>query len=278
MGNMNLETKAREIRGIILDQVFAFGNGHIASAFSCTEILLYLYWRVLKVNAANPDWPDRDRLIISKGHGVSALYAILADLGFFPKKWLTAPQDGNLLGGHADWKVPGIDWSTGSLGHGLSIAAGMAQAAKMNGQNHRIFCLLGDGEIQEGSVWEAAMFAAHHSLKNLVVIVDYNRHQSCGPTGNIVNLGSVRDKFAAFGWYSSNTNGHNFQQLSSSLNCLLENKYSVPTALIAYTNKGHGVSFIENDMHFHTGIPTQDQLLRAKKELGILRTNELRLV
>ena len=265
-----LEAKAREIRGMILDQVFAFKNGHIASAFSCVEILLALYWRVLKVKAANPHWEDRDRFILSKGHGVSALHAILADLGFFPKEYLTAPQNGNILGGHAIWRVPGIDWSTGSLGHGLAVAAGMALAAKIDKKDYRVFCLLGDGELQEGSVWEAAMFAAHHQLKKLIVIVDHNRHQSCGPTNSIVNLGWIREKFHSFGWYSINTNGHDFQQFNNSLSALLENKYSVPVALIAHTRKGHGVSFIETENKWHTSTPTEKEILAAKKELGLI--------
>jgi transketolase len=264
---MNLETKAREIRGMILDQVFAFGNGHIASAFSCTEILLYLYWRVLKVNAANPDWPDRDRLIISKGHGVSALYAILADMGFFPKEWLTAPQDGNLLGGHADWKVPGIDWSTGSLGHGLSVAAGMALAAKMNGQNHRIFCLLGDGEMQEGSVWESAMFAAYHNL-NIAAIIDRNCYQSCGATGDVLAVDPLEDKWESFGWSPIVADGHSFSGLE---HAFFSCKNSTgPSVIVAYTKKGYGVSFIENGDKWHVGIPTESEILSAKMELRLV--------
>ena len=266
-----LADKAREMRGMILDQISAFGNGHIASAFSCLEILLTLYRRVLKVNAANPDWPDRDRLILSKGHGVSALYAILADLGFFPKEWLTAPQDGNLLGGHADHKVPGIDWSTGSLGHGLSVATGMALAAKMDKKDYRVFCILGDGELQEGSVWEAVMFAAHHGLNNLIVVVDHNQHQSCGATDRVVRLPLVREKFSDFGWYSLNTIGHNLQSFNSSLDKLLDasNRYSVPSALIAHTKKGKGVSFIETGDGWHTRVVSQEELIQAKKELGL---------
>ena len=265
----DLETKAREIRGIILDQVVAFGNGHIASAFSCLEILLTLYHRVLKVNATNPTWPDRDRLILSKGHGVSALYAILADLGFFPKEWLTAPQDGNLLGGHADHNVPGIDWSTGSLGHGLSVAAGMALAAKMDKKDYRVFCILGDGELQEGSVWEAAMFVAHHKLDNLIAIIDRNHSQSCGRTESILDLGSLADKWCSFGWFCVDTDGHSISDLSSHLNNLAYENCDSPKVLIANTNKGHGVSFIEMGDKWHTGLPTADEILAAKKELGL---------
>jgi len=265
-----LELKAREIRIMILDQVYAFKNGHIASAFSIVEILLFLYWRVLRVNAAKPNWDMRDRLILSKGHGVSALYAILADLGFFPKEHLTASQDGNLLGGHVDRKVPGIDWSTGSLGHGLSVAAGMALAAKVNKANYMVFCILGDGELQEGAVWEAAMFAAHHKL-NLVAIIDYNQSQSCGTTKDILNIVPIINKWNAFGWSAVSANGHSFSSLNESLGYAYRNKnYNVPTAIIACTQKGYGVSFIETGDGWHTGIPTKDELLAAKKELCVL--------
>lgn len=267
MDNMNLKAKAREIRGMILDQVYAFRNGHIASAFSCVEILLYLYWRVLRIKDGNPHWPDRDRLIISKGHGVSALYAILASLGFFPKKHLTSPQDGNLLGGHADRKVPGIDWSTGSLGHGLSVAAGMALAAKMDGKSYRVFCLLGDGELQEGSVWEAAMFAAYHKL-NIVAIIDRNGYQSCGATGDILAIDPLEDKWESFGWSPIVADGHSFENLERAFfSC----KHSDgPSVIIAYTKKGHGVSFIETGDKWHTSPPTTEEIIAAKKELRLI--------
>lgn len=263
-----LENKAREIRGIILDQIFAFKNGHIASAFSCVEILLTLYWRVLKVNGANPDWEDRDRLILSKGHGVSALYAVLADLGFFPKEHLISLQDGNLLGGHADWKVPGVDWSTGSLGHGLSVAAGMALAAKIDGKSHRVFCVLGDGELQEGSVWEAAMFAAHHRLNNLIAIVDSNGYQSCGKTEHIVSLRPQVTKWEAFGWDAAVIEGHNFSALTNTLN-KPRISHNRPFVCITCTIKGRGVSFIEAGDQWHTSIPDGVELMEAKKELGL---------
>lgn len=266
----DLETKTREIRGIILDQVVAFGNGHIASAFSCLEILLTLYHRVLKVNAANPTWPDRDRLILSKGHGVSALYAILADLGFFPKEWLTTPQDGNPLGGHADHNVPGIDWSTGSLGHGLSVAAGMALAAKMDKKDYRVFCILGDGELQEGSVWEAAMFAAHHKLDNLITIIDRNHSQSCGRTESILDLEELATRWWSFGWFYVDTDGHSISDLSSHLNNLAYENCDSPKILIADTNKGHGVSFIETGDGWHTRVVSQEELVQAKHELGLI--------
>lgn len=261
---IELEAKAKEIRGMILDQVAAFGNGHIASAMSIVEILLILYYQVLKISG---DSSERDRLILSKGHGVSALYAILADRGFFPKKWLTAPQDGNLLGGHADRKVPGIDWSTGSLGHGLSVAAGMALAAKLDKKDYRIFCLLGDGELQEGSVWEAAIFAAHHQLDNLVVIVDRNMNQSCGQTRDIANF-STTLPWVAFGWECLNAQGHNMLDLEDALS---KHYDQGPLVVVAHTQKGYGVSFIETGDKWHTGLPTAEELLAAKKELELIQ-------
>jgi transketolase len=255
-----LELKAREIRGMILDQVYAFKNGHIASAFSIVEILLYLYHKVTQ---------PEDRLIISKGHGVSALYAILADMDVIPKKYLISPQDGNALGGHPDWHLPGIHWSTGSLGHGLSVAAGMAMAARMDNKNHRIFCILGDGELQEGSVWEAALFAAHHKLDNLIAIIDFNGNQSCGEVKNIIKILPIMDKWRSFGWLQCVTNGHMFSDIERSFSFATTRKKR-PSVIIAYTLKGFGVSFIETDSKWHTGIPTEAELIAAKKELGIL--------
>lgn len=267
LNNIQFEQKAKVIRGMILDQIVAFKNGHIASAFSCIEILLALYHgEILHIDPSTPDWPDRDRFILSKGHGVSALYAILADLEFFPQKWLTAPQDGNLLGGHADRKVPGIDWSTGSLGHGLPVAAGMALAAKMDKKDYRVFCLLGDGELQEGSVWEAAMFAAHHKLDNLLVLIDRNGNQSCGRTEEILNI-RVLLPWVAFGWECIHVQGHIIADLQDVLS---RRPVSGPTAIIAYTTKGKGVSFIEAENRWHTSVPTEDEILAAKRELGLL--------
>lgn len=266
---IDLEQKAKEIRGMILDQVYTFKNGHIASAFSIVEILLHLYHNVMRINPKNPYWHTRDRLIISKGHGVSALYAILADLGFFAKEYLASSQNGSFLGGHADRRVPGIEWSTGSLGHGLSVAAGMALASKINDEDQRIFCILGDGELQEGSIWEAAMFASQHKLNNIIVVVDYNQSQSCGPIKDILNVSPIISKWNAFGWFSVTADGHSFDSLSNSFGYIYRHSGLSPSVIIAYTQKGNGVSFIQDGDKWHTGIPNDDELAAAKVELGI---------
>jgi transketolase len=261
----SLEQIARVVRGMILDQIVAFGNGHLASAFSSVEVLVALYFHVMKIDPQRPDWEERDRFILSKGHGCSALYAVLAHRGFFSKTILTQPQNGNLLGGHPDRRIPGVEIASGSLGHGLPIACGMALAAKRKGDSHRIFCLMGDGELQEGSVWEAAMFAAHHKLNNLTVIVDRNFHQSSGSTEEILSLDPLYRRWEAFKWATVEINGHSLSKLSDTLQV----PHARPRAVIAYTEKGHGVGFLTNDMAFHTGIPSQEQVGQAKEELGL---------
>ena len=258
----SLEDEARIIRGMILDQVFAHKNGHIASAFSVVEILLALYYRA-------PILIGVDKLILSKGHGVSALHAILSRLYRFGGDCLTSPQNGNLLGGHPDVKVPGIDWSTGSLGHGLSVAAGMALAARMDNKPHQIFCILGDGELQEGSIWEAAMFASHHNLGNLTAIVDYNQHQSCGEVNKILTLTPIIGKWASFGWFPIGADGHSFNDLEMALS-KRGGGGSSPNVIIAHTEKGHGVSFIETGDKWHTQIPNETEMVEAKNELGLI--------
>ncbi len=262
----SLKEKTSVLRGLILDQIVAFGNGHLASAFSSVEIITALYYGVMTVDPHRPKWAERDRFILSKGHGCSALYAVLADRGFFAKSILTQPQNGNLLGGHPDRRIPGVEIASGSLGHGLPIACGMALAAKRRGESHRIFCLMGDGELQEGSVWEAAMFAAHHKLDNLTAIIDRNLFQSSGAVENIVRLISVQQKWRASGWAVGEINGHWLSGLIE----ILAVRRALPFVVIANTEKGHGVSFLTNDMAFHTGIPSLEQVVQAKKELGLL--------
>lgn len=256
-----------KVRGLILDQIVAFQNGHLASAFSLVEILVALYGDVMHHHPDDPQWVERDRLILSKGHGCSALYAVLAECGYFPRRYLTAPQDGNMLGGHPDrGKVPGVEFATGSLGHGLAVAAGMALAAKKSHRTHRVFCILGDGELQEGSVWEAALFAGHHKLDNLTVIVDYNRHQSSGAVADICAVEPLADKWQAFGWIALTVHGHDLELLQALGNTFEQS----PCAYIAYTEKGHGVKAFTEDPKWHTAIPNPEELFAAKKELGLL--------
>lgn len=269
-----LEQQAKEVRGMILDQVYNYRNGHIGSAFSLVEILLILYNCFLRIDPKNVYEDGRDILILSKGHGCSALYAVLIDLDIIPKECLYVYQNGSILGGHPDsFKVPGVEFSTGSLGHGLSVAAGMALAAKIDEKQNKIFCIIGDGEMQEGSIWEAAMFAAYHNLRNLIVIVDRNYSQSCGLTIDVLNPDPVIDKWRAFGWGVWHTNGHILNDLYASLTEMViqpNGSMHIPKVLIARTVRGKGVSFMEEDNKWHVGVPSYDEIMAAKEELRLI--------
>jgi transketolase len=234
-----------------------------------TELLAVLYTRILRVDPHRPDWPDRDRFILSKGHACAALYAVLAQRGFFPEEWLeTFYQDGAHLPGHATHAgIPGIEISTGSLGHGLSIACGIALAGKRDGKTYRAFSLLSDGECDEGSTWEAALFAPQHHLDNLIVIIDYNKIQSLGTVKEVLDLEPLAAKWQSFGWAVREVDGHNVEQIEENLKQVpWEN--TRPTCLIAHTVKGKGVSFMENNLLWHYRSPEGEELARALDELG----------
>ncbi|NWG14968.1 MAG: transketolase [Acidobacteria bacterium] len=249
-----LQSEARELRRMVIDMAYRAGSGHCGGSLSCAEILLTLYRCVLKVRPAEPNWPDRDRFILSKGHAAPMLYAVLARLGFFPVEWLgTLRQLGSPLQGHPDMcKTPGIDMSTGSLGMGLSAGIGMAWSARLQGKSWRVFVLVGDGELNEGQNWEAAMLASKLALSNLVLIVDLNQVQLDGPTSVVMPLGSVSDKFRAFGWSVRECNGHSLADLIRVIPVLPGGNQ--PAVLIARTVKGKGVSFMEGDHRWH-GAP-----------------------
>lgn len=268
-----LEKKANWVRVQILEMIASAGKGHIGGALSCTDILVSLYYGgILRFNANNPRMKDRDRFILSKGHSAAALYVILADLGFFPFRQIRDYQKEKcLLGGHPDRRIPGIEADTGSLGHGLGIGAGLALGAKMNQQDFFTFVLLGDGECSEGSVWEAAMFAAKHQLNNLIGIIDRNRLCSTDFIDECVCLDPLEDKWKAFGWNVSIVNGHSFKDLTSAFSRARKQKSSRPLMLIADTIKGKGIKFMENDPAWHHGVPKGQQLEMARKELGICR-------
>ncbi|MBL8210460.1 MAG: transketolase [Bryobacterales bacterium] len=259
---------ARSIRLHALRMTSAGGGSHIGSIFSCADILAVLYGSVVNVDPHRPDMPDRDRFVMSKGHAGAGLYAVLAELGFFPvQKLLTHYQDDSDLCGHVTHEVPGIDISTGSLGHGLSIAAGMAYAGKLKGAAHRIFCLLSDGECDEGSIWEAALFASHHGLSNLVAIVDYNRIQGIGPVDEILKLDPFAEKWSAFGWEVREVDGHDHDGLHNALDS--PNTDSTrPVCVIAHTVKGKGVSFMENTVLWHYRVPKGAEFDAALQELA----------
>ena len=268
---MELIQKAHQLR-LKMVYMCAQNGGHIASALSCIDIIVALYYGgVLKFDPQNPAWDDRDRFILSKGHGEIALYAILADCGFFPEEWLeTRYRKGDcFLGGHPDKHIPGVEATTGSLGHGLSIAAGISLASKMDARSHLQFVLLGDAECAEGSIWEAAIFASKHTLDNLIAIVDRNHLGAMDFTENFTALEPFADKWKAYGWEVSAVNGHDLQQLHEVFHYGRTRCDNRPLVIIAQTTKGKGVSFIENDPTWHTRtLSSDEEIQRALKELG----------
>jgi transketolase len=259
---------ARRVRIHALRMTNRGGGSHIGSAFSCADILAVLYSGVLRVDPANPRSPARDRFVLSKGHAGSALYAVLAECGFFPVQRLeTHYMDGSHLCGHVSHKgIPGVEVSTGSLGHGLSIAAGMAFAAGLDSRVHRVFTLLSDGECDEGSTWEPALFAPHHKLDNLVAIIDYNQIQSLAPVAETLALEPFAAKWASFGWAVREVDGHDHAALAAVLGGV-PFETGKPSCLIAHTVKGKGVSFMENTVLWHYRVPREAEFEAALAEL-----------
>ncbi len=268
--NINdLEKKALEIRRQILSTALKAGKGHVPPAFSWVEIGVALYYGgVLKYDLQNPNWNQRDRFLLSKGHACLTQYAILADLGFFPMNELEKfAGDGSLLAGHPDHKIPGVEAVSGSLGHGLGIGAGLAMAAKLNQQDWFTFVLLGDGECDEGSIWEAAMFASHHKLNNLVMILDRNHLSGTNFTEQVVNLEPVSDKWESFGWETRTLNGNHLEEVLKVLHEAHLRKSGPPLAIIAQTIKGKGVSFMQNSPQWHHRVPKGNEITQAWNEL-----------
>ncbi|MBU1997191.1 MAG: transketolase [Candidatus Omnitrophica bacterium] len=266
-----LKEQANRLRKKVLEMAVNAGAGHVAPSFSCMEILVSLYYGgILRVDGKDHNWPDRDRFILSKGHAAPALYAILADLGFFPKSDLDSfAKNGSHLGCHPENSTPGIEAFTGSLGHGLSIGAGLALGAKLDKKDHSTVILMGDGECHEGSVWEAAMFAAQYKLNNLIAIVDHNGLSATGILDQYLSVSPLQKKWEAFGWDSISVQGHSFNEL---LHVLRENssrERSRPLAIIALTTKGKGVSFMENSPIWHYRVPLGEQLDIARRELNL---------
>jgi transketolase len=258
---------AKRVRIHALRMTSLGGASHIGSVFSCADILAVLYGGILDVSPNDPKFESRDRFVLSKGHACAGLYAVLAELGFFPLEKLdTHYQDGSDLCGHASHKVPGIEVSTGSLGHGLSIACGMAYAAKLAGSAHRVFGLLSDGECNEGSIWEAALFAAHHKLSNLTIVIDYNRLQGIAPVSEVLELSPFADKWTAFRWAVREVDGHDHESLNTTLRAVPFTA-DKPSCLIAHTVKGKGVSFMENTILWHYRIPRGAEYDAALAEL-----------
>ena len=260
---------ARRIRCHVVRMTHVAKSSHLGSCFSLAEILAVLYAKVLKVDPTQASWPDRDRLVISKGHASAALYAVLAESGFFPVNWLaTFYQDGGRLPGHVTYGVPGVEVSTGALGHGLSIACGMALAAKRDVQTHRVFTIISDGECDEGSIWEAALFAPHHKLDNLIVVVDYNKIQSLGSVNEVLALDPLAAKWSAFGWHVVEVDGHNSQELEGTF-AAIPFQSGRPSCIVAHTIKGRGVSFMEDKLLWHYRAPNDEELRQALNELEV---------
>jgi transketolase len=264
-----LSELARRIRVHVVRMTSRANSSHIGSSFSMSELLAVLYGGgVLRIDPMRPDWPDRDRFILSKGHGCAGLYAALAEAGFFPLPELdTFYLNGTRLAGHATTTVPGVELSTGSLGHGLPVGTGMALAAKRAGETHRVFVLLSDGECDEGSVWEAALFAPQHKLDNLVAIVDYNKIQSLGTVKEVMDLDPLADKWRSFRWSVREIDGHDVDAISNALHAV-PFEPGKPSCIIAHTVKGKGVSFMEDKLLWHYRAPLNEDRAAALRELG----------
>ena len=268
MNNLELEKMANEIRKDIVTAVHSAKSGHPGGSLSSTDIFTYLYFEEMNVDPANPKWEDRDRFVLSKGHVAPGLYSTLAEKGYFPKEDLkTLRHTGSYLQGHPDMKhIPGIDMSSGSLGQGVSVAVGMAAAGKYDKKDYRVYTLTGDGEIQEGQIWEAAMWAGHRKLDNLVVIVDNNNLQIDGSVEDVCSPYPIDKKFEAFNFHVINIDGNDFDQIRAAFKEARETK-GMPTAIIAKTVKGKGVSFMENAAGWHGKAPNDEEYEIAMADL-----------
>jgi len=262
-----LEARAKQIRRLIIQMLVKAGSGHPGGSLSAADLITGLYFAVLRRDPKNPNWPQRDRFHMSKGHCCPLWYAVLAEAGYFPldKLW-TLRKFGSILQGHPDRRTPGVDVASGSLGQGLSVGLGMSLAAKIDKKDYRVYVLLGDGEIQEGNIWEAAMACAHYKCDNLCAVLDYNGFQIDGRTKDIMNLEPLVAKWQAFGWHTVEIDGHNMKQALSAYD-EAEKMKGKPTIIIAHTIKGKGVSFMENVVDFHGRAPTKEEAEIALKEL-----------
>jgi transketolase len=270
-----LKNKANEIRKLIIEMLAKAASGHPGGSLSSADIIACLYFEVMRHNPKDPGWLQRDRFHLSKGHCCPALYAALTLCGYFPKEELWKLRRlGAIVQGHPDRRTPGVEAASGSLGQGLSIALGMSLAGKIDRLNYRVYCLMGDGEIQEGNIWEAAMAAAHFKADNLCGIVDYNHFQIDGRTEDIMNLEPLVNKWEAFGWHAIQCNGHNLQELLEAFEQAKTIKLK-PTVIIAHTVKGKGVSFMEHVVDFHGRAPTEKEKEIALKELNEIAEDEL---
>ena len=260
---------ANVIRKDIVSMICKSKSGHPGGSLSAVEILTALYFDQMNIDPTNPKMEDRDRFVLSKGHAAPALYATLSERGYFDKEELNhLRQIGSMLQGHPDMKkIPGVEMSTGSLGQGFSVACGMAMAAKLDNAPWNVYALLGDGEVQEGIIWEAAMSAAHYKLDNMIAFLDYNGLQIDGDVESVMNINPIEDKFKTFGWNVFTIDGHDFDQIFAALD-MAKDTVDKPTMIIAKTIKGKGVSFMENQASWHGSAPSEEQLQQALSELG----------
>lgn len=264
----NLKALSFALRQDVLDMIYMAKTGHIGGDFSVMDILVTLYYKQLNVDPSRVDDPDRDRFILSKGHSVESLYAVLCSKGFFPKEDLkTYSQYLSKYIGHPNNKINGIEMNSGSLGHGLSVSVGMALAGRMDKKDYRVYVVMGDGELAEGSVWEGAMAAGHYKLDNLCAIVDRNRLQISGCTEDVMAHDSLDERFGSFGWHVIHAEGNNIDALNAAFEEAKKTK-GRPTVIIADTTKGYGVSFIENQAAWHHKVPTAEEYEAATKELA----------
>lgn len=258
---------SKSIRKAILKISYQAKTSHIGGALSVADILAVLYANILHYDSQKPEWEGRDRLLYSKGHACSALYAVLCEVGFYNQQSLdTFCQNGSIFTSHISHHVPGVELSTGSLGHALSIGCGMSLAAKRKKENWRVFVILSDGELNEGSNWEAILFAPNHNLDNLSIIIDYNKYQGFGTVKDVLEIEPIMKKFEAFGWATVEINGHNHSEIYNVLS-RVPNTFSKPTAIIAHTIKGKGVSFMENQLAWHYKSINGEQIEQAMLEL-----------
>lgn len=268
---MNSEELAWYIRHDGIEMTHKGNSSHIGSILSIADIIAVLYNDIMKYDAKNPQWDDRDRFILSKGHAGAAVYSVLARKGFFPVENLMQHcQNGSILSGHVSSIIDGVEISTGSLGHGLPISAGMALRAKMDNKDYHVFTILGDGECDEGSVWESALFCSQNKLNNLTVFIDHNQLQGVGDCREILNLDPLEDKWKAFGWNAVTINGHDHNQIRNALLKSITSK-DKPNMIVANTIKGKGVSFMENKVEWHYKSPRDENYLKAIEELERLK-------
>ncbi len=263
-----IQRQANRIRMDVLDMVYRRKAGHLGGSYSAAEILASLYFHHLKIDPNNPAWPQRDRFLLSKGHAAAALYSALARRGFFPLEELeTWGQLGARLQGHPDRiKIPGVEMSSGFLGHGLSIGVGLALAARMNGERHHIYVLMSDGDMQAGVAWEGALTASKYNTSEVTVIMDFNDVQLDGAGHDIMPLEPLRDKWRSFGFHVVEVHGHNIVQVLDALDMSLD-IHSQPTVILAHTTKGKGVSFMENTAKWHGAVPSEEQYRQARREI-----------